>query len=156
MKVFISYSHRDIETAKSLTDFLDMYHILYDWDRSHDNLPTDDPDELVQTLHSAIGVCSHIIAVISENTKQSPWVPYEIGFGVASNLKAATYGLSYLDVPAYLEIWPNFSKESHLLKFILDQLEEERVLAKGILHEKLAFKRESFYVRMKKITGQIR
>ena len=93
MKVFVAYCNYDFEIARQVTETLQNGKIKYSWDRTLESLPTDDPEKLTQTLHNAISGCSHIVVVFSQNTMKSPWVPYEIGFGVAKGLLAVTFGM---------------------------------------------------------------
>lgn len=156
MKVFISYSSLDDLKAKQLEIELISSGMDYDMDKLHDNLPTQDAEELTETLHNAIKDCTHLVTVVSENTKHSVWVPYEIGFAVASKLGVATWGVGYWNMPGYLQIWPNFSEGDHIAGFIRYLKKEERILFEDNRLEKAAFNRESFYTKMKKMTGQMR
>ena len=154
VKVFISYNRKDLPEALALSMDLSDDRVPNDMDELHGNLPTTNPRVLVNTIHSAISDCSHLIVVLSETTMKSHWVPYEIGYAVAKNLYVVTYGVSFEIVPQYLRVWPNLSTQKHLDGFIA-RFKRKYRLAKAMIKES-EDERESFYTEMKRITGQIR
>jgi len=76
--------------------------------------------------------CTHLVAVISESTRQSWWVPFEIGIATEREYPLATladqgdlyrrYPGSYsrrYEVPEYLRKWPYLETELHVDNYIL-------------------------------------
>ncbi|MFH1170985.1 MAG: toll/interleukin-1 receptor domain-containing protein [bacterium] len=60
---------------------------------------------VVRYIEEGLASCSHLLGIISNNTKKSWWVPWEMG-----NAKARTMQMSYLiredvlELPAYMKI----------------------------------------------------
>ncbi len=68
--------------------------------------------------------CTHLIAVVSESTARSWWVPFEIGEATISYRRIASYRTGYSQLPEYLSKWPQMSSISHLDMFIQSYLSE--------------------------------
>ena len=78
-EVFISYDHRDSETADAVVDAmsgLEISKFKYDVDM-YPGQP------ITHKLHEAIETCIVIIVIISLNSRKSEWVYYEIGLAHA-------------------------------------------------------------------------
>ena len=106
--VFVSHKNEDQHTAEQVAkkiaqSGLKVY--LDVWDESVDG----DGPELVDYIESVIECCSSLIAVVSQNTVTSWWVPLEIGIATAEDLYLGTYLMSSgvkRRLPSYLWKWP--------------------------------------------------
>lgn len=84
MKVFISHQHADSQRALAVATRLKVKHGI-DW-----YLDVIDPgvgtsgDDLADHVRRELGKCTQLLAVVSEATQKSWWVPWEIG--IASGL----------------------------------------------------------------------
>ncbi|WP_316831842.1 toll/interleukin-1 receptor domain-containing protein [Pedobacter aquatilis] len=83
--VFISYQSDDRTAAAAIANFflyigVDVYFDQYDGDLRLQS-QKGDPKVLVDALCRGINNSSHMLVLISPNTLQSRWVPFEIGFG---------------------------------------------------------------------------
>jgi hypothetical protein len=81
--VLISYSRRDRETAREVADALRASRIDYYLDEDDEELQIADEQEkhtiVVQRIEAGLAACTHLMGIITQNTKDSWWVPYEIG-----------------------------------------------------------------------------
>ena len=62
--------------------------------------------------------CTHLLAIASQTTVQSWWVPFEIGEATIVDRRIATFKIGQTDLPDYLRKWPIMSREPHLDLFI--------------------------------------
>lgn len=83
--VFISYQQKDKEQATKVAEYLqqaglDVYFDQYDKDlRIHHQ--ANDPKKVTAAICNGINNSSHMLVVVSPNTINSTWVPFEIGYG---------------------------------------------------------------------------
>jgi hypothetical protein len=81
--VFISHSRLDKEKARALARALQASKVDYYFDENDEELQLADERhdhlKVVQCIENGIQVCSHLLGIITENTKNSWWVRYEIG-----------------------------------------------------------------------------
>lgn len=81
--VFISHSRYDKEKARELAHALmkaevDIYFDEQDTDLQLADERNDHP-KVVECIDAGLVACTHLLGIITENTKDSWWVPYEIG-----------------------------------------------------------------------------
>lgn len=103
--VFVSHKNTDTATAEVVAKTivasgLSVY--LDTWD------DMDDGPELVDYIESIIKNCKSLIAVVSQSTVTSWWVPLEIGIAITSDKCIGTYRTDrYIpNFPSYLTKWP--------------------------------------------------
>lgn len=127
MPVFIS--HKDVDKNKALA--------LYQHLRSHginsyvdvlDNT-TQTTDDITALITKRMSECTHLIAVMSDATKDSWWVPFEIGEATFGDRRITSFdtGCRY-NFPEYLKKWPVMKSELHLKMFISAYKSENRAL----------------------------
>ena len=123
--VFISHQARDTDTArgiaKSLQDFgLDSY-----LDVEDEAIIADTP-ELEVRLRSIIAESTTLLAVMTAHTKESWWVPFEIGAARQADCLLASYvdrsSFGHRELPSYLKRWPVVSSTSGLRVWAQDIL----------------------------------
>lgn len=83
--VFISYQKDDKYSAIKVAEYLeksgiDVYIDIYDTDLKF-SVQSNNPKAVTDLILKGINNSSHMIAIISPNTIQSKWVPFEIGYG---------------------------------------------------------------------------
>lgn len=117
MKVFISHKKEDEETAlmvqKTLTNagveaYLDVL----------DSTIADDGEKLTKHIRKKLNECTDVIVILSSKTKESWWVPFEIGMATEKDMPIANYLVSYELLPDYLEYWPRLKSSQDVLKYI--------------------------------------
>ncbi len=116
-KVFLSYQHDDLYEALWVRGRLVTYGLDVYWAEIDPDLRKDGP-ELSDDLRRELGKCSQLLTVVSANTKQSWWVPWEIGLATEKGYRIATYLTSRDvlkgDTPSYLWKWPYLVDEADL------------------------------------------
>jgi hypothetical protein len=76
-------------------------------------------NRITAKLVAAIEKCTHLMALVTEATRESWWVPFEIGIAREAPRRIATYKASTSSLPDYLEEWPILKSENDLDKFAL-------------------------------------
>jgi len=106
MPVFISHRSADNAIALEVYNRLVYYHritcYLDDLDKEAGN-----SKNITKHILNRLNSCTHLIAIMTENTKGSWWVPFEIG--VARRAPRVISSFTYLydcDLPEYLKEWP--------------------------------------------------
>lgn len=84
-----------------------------------DEIDLDDqtPDTITDAILEKLDECTHIFAIISDVTKDSWWVPFEIGAATKGGKRICTYNSSSLNLPEYLLKWPVLTNIYDLPKF---------------------------------------
>jgi hypothetical protein len=120
-KVFISHKKEDATAAATVAarlqqNGIDTYVDIFDAEAK------DGPD-LADYLRDKLKTCHGLMAVVTRNTTESWWVPWEIGVASERNMPLATYSSDSSQVPTYLKKWPYITR--------LDQVDEYAKLAKS-------------------------
>ena len=106
IKVFLSHQRADSADAKKIADRLRINHQIDSYlDVIDDQFGKTGPD-LAAYLRREIGKCSHLLAVTSFSTKDSQWVPWEIGIATEKDYPLATFAAYTSAVPEFLAAWP--------------------------------------------------
>lgn len=123
--VFISHRSTDKKEATTIANYIkdcgiDVY---IDVDDEGLQIATikEDPQEIVDFIHRGILQSTHILVLISDDTRKSWWVPYEIGYGEKSCKQIATMMLEQAEVdsfPDYLKIVKRIFSISDFLDYI--------------------------------------
>ena len=74
--------------------------------------------ELTDHIRENLNTCTDIIVVMSEATKESWWVPFEIGMSAQVNMPTASYLKSDVTLPSYLSYWPRLKTTSDVNKYV--------------------------------------
>lgn len=112
-KVFISHKDLDSHIAKKVAARIQINGMITYLDTVDDALMEDGPD-LSDILLKRMGECHQLIAVVSNRTKDSWWVPWEIGVGSEKGFRMASYSESYVELPSYLKKWPALHNDEHV------------------------------------------
>lgn len=81
-------------------------------------------DDITGVITRNISECTHLLAVVSEKTALSWWVPFEIGEATISNRRICSFKTGPAELPLYLDKWPKLSTASDL-DFFIDAYREE-------------------------------
>jgi len=157
IRVFISHKREDSEDAVVVASVLKRHGVstyidVLDPHLSHAG------DDLGDYFREILSRCSHLMAVVSENTKLSWWVPFEIGIATEKQYPIATYAIGACSLPSYLKKWPYLRSLSDLTTYVKVASGTKRhILAEGI--EKIAASRRAEYSRefhrqLKAVLGQ--
>lgn len=103
--VFISHRQTDAAAAGAVAKVLievadvDVYLEAFDPKLS----TSGNPNTVVSVIDFGLNACTHLVAVVSDNTRGSWWVPYEIGVARNRPVPCAVLPLSNVkDLPEYM------------------------------------------------------
>ena len=105
MRVFISHKKEDSQIALAVAQRLELKQVTFYVD-VFDPVASSRGDELGEHLRKVLGLCSHLMAVVSQKTKDSWWVPWEIGVATEKDFPISTFAGEQCDLPSYLKKWP--------------------------------------------------
>lgn len=107
--VFISHKKEDEEWAKAIGDYLmqkvgvDIYLDFYDIELK-EAVNAENDRKIIESINKGIGTSSHLLCLVSDKTKLSWWVPYEVGMAEAKKKKIATLKFKGVeDIPSFLK-----------------------------------------------------
>ena len=113
MPVFISHRTADDSKAKALASHL--------YDRHSIKCYVDDFDpeaattrRITDLILERLGQCTHLMALVTNATVGSWWVPFEIGAARQSDRRITTFDASSVSLPEYLKEWPVLTQDVHL------------------------------------------
>jgi hypothetical protein len=91
--IFISHQKSDKLLAQCLAEYLSECNINYYLDIEDSSLQVAQQNqndlEMIKLIQTRILQTTHNITIVSENTKKSYWIPYEIGYSHAFNKPTA-------------------------------------------------------------------
>ncbi|MDX9672482.1 MULTISPECIES: toll/interleukin-1 receptor domain-containing protein [unclassified Pseudomonas] len=116
MPVFISYRHMDRPQAMAINTQLMQANIKTYLDVLDPESQT--TDDITGVITRNITECTHLLAVVSEKTALSWWVPFEIGEATISNRRICSFKTGPTQLPAYLDKWPKLSTPTDVDFFI--------------------------------------
>jgi hypothetical protein len=114
MRVFVSHQKRDAELAAAVTQRLRAVHAIDCYLDLIDPDATSTGDELGEYLRRQLSACTQLMAVVSVNTKDSWWVPWEIGIATEKDYPISTYAGDQTTLPSYLKKWPYLRSSGEL------------------------------------------
>ena len=92
----------------------------------------EDGEKLTKHIKGKLSECTDVIVVLSEQTKKSWWVPFEIGMATQKDMPIANYLLSAQTLPDYLEFWPRLKNRRDILMYV----ETRKQIANQVLQER--------------------
>lgn len=127
MKVFIS--HKDADSLQALllkrafenegvSAYLDVL----------DSSINGGGKALTEHIKTQLNQCTDIIVLMSEATKYSWWVPFEIGMSAQIDMPTASYLKESVVLPSYLSYWPRLKTTSDVSTYVSVRRETEKAL----------------------------
>ena len=122
---FISHKGDDIDVAVQVGDLIHLCGLngyLDHWDPRVDG----DSPELESHLRDVIRQTPSILAIVSESTVTSWWVPFEIGVAretksvIATVLAVDENRATAMELPSYLKTWPILASAEELRDWAVD------------------------------------
>ena len=153
MRVFISHKNLVRDIALRVQNVLKEKQVEAYLDLLDDSI-TGKGETLTKHIKQKLNECTDILVVMSENTKSSWWVPFEIGMAAQKDLPTVSYLQSGVSLPDYLSYWPRLKNESDLAKYeeahnkIKRQIFNER-LDRNIIFSSAISETERFYNELK-------
>ena len=108
--VFISHKSSDMDAAEVVARYLMLNNIDVYLDKKNSDLQKKtkekDAQGIVDSIEKALKCSTHILILVSDQTKESWWVPYEVGYSKKGKKKIASALLvGYVDdFPDYLKV----------------------------------------------------
>jgi hypothetical protein len=117
MKIFISHQKSDSILASRIATRLATLHSIPIYLDLIDSQIASSGESLGDHIKSRLDDCTHLLAVVSAATKESWWVPWEIGISTEKEQPIATYAGDSTTVPEYLKKWPYLRTDSDLDRY---------------------------------------
>ena len=116
MPVFISYRHTDRVQAMAINARLKLANITTYLDVL--DVQSQTTEDITGVITRNIIECTHLLAVVSEQTALSWWVPFEIGEATITDRRICSFKTGDSELPLYLDKWPKMTKSTDLELFI--------------------------------------
>lgn len=123
--VFISYKQEDQHIAIELGDFLtkqlgvDIYLDVFDPELK-EAVSVENDAKIVASIINGLKLSNVLLCIISDKTRLSWWVPYEIGIADNAEIKIASIRTKEIDdFPSFLKTKRTVNNLSELVEFIL-------------------------------------
>ncbi|CAI8924481.1 MULTISPECIES: toll/interleukin-1 receptor domain-containing protein [Pseudomonas] len=129
MPVFISYRHMDRAYAININTRLMQANIKTYLDVLDAESQT--TDDITGVITRNISECTHLLAVVSEKTALSWWVPFEIGEATITNRRICSFKTGPTALPLYLDKWPKLTSERDI-EFFIDAYRNESTLKRSM------------------------
>lgn len=107
--VFLSHQRADKDVCRNIANYLlaagiDVYFDEYDTDLKLAN-QTGNPQLVTNAIRKGINKSSHMLCVVSPNTLNSKWVPFEVGYGYDLTVLGVLTlkGIEENDLPDYIK-----------------------------------------------------
>lgn len=106
-RVFISHQKKDSDVANTVAEYLLSAGIDIYFDRFDNSIDRTNPLSIVKSIRRGIENCSHMLVLFSQNTFDSMWVPWEIGYSYNSLININVLRLKGVvkeQLPDYLKV----------------------------------------------------
>lgn len=117
MKIFISHKQEDNAIAARLDEEFKSYNIDTYLDLIDDTI-SKDGKALTEHIRRSLNSCTDIIVVMSEKTKLSQWVPFEVGMSAQKDMPTVTFMVDDVELPEFLDYWPRLTYFSDVEKYL--------------------------------------
>ena len=115
MPVFISHRSADDDKAQSIGWKLKRRGILCYLDHFDPSLRP--ARHITALLVDRIRACTHLMALITNATRNSWWVPFEVGVAREAPRRISSYDYGTARLPEFLTEWPVLSSDADLDAF---------------------------------------
>ena len=127
MKVFISHKKEDSAQALTVQSAFSKNGVITYLDVLDSSL-NGGGKELTDHIKKNLNLCSDIIVVMSAVTKNSWWVPFEIGMSAQVDMPTASFLKSDVELPSYLSYWPRLKLISDIDKYVAVRKRTEQIM----------------------------
>ena len=104
--IFISHQKKDAKIARSIADYflnagIDVYVDEYD-----NSINRNNPWSVVTAIKKGIQHSNYMLCLITPNTKESQWVPWEVGYGYdnTTEIGLITKEIDKYKLPEYFQV----------------------------------------------------
>lgn len=154
MPVFISHRTADDALAAHVFSHLMKQGIYCYLDNLDKEAQT--TNDITALILGRLSLTSHLIAVVTQNTAGSWWVPFEIGVATESAKRIASYTRLRSFLPEYLLKWPALESDSDLNAFASEYRRDRPIQEKRASFSRAEQRSdaESFHRSLKAAIGQ--
>lgn len=117
MKIFISHKQEDGVIAARLDEKFKTYNIDTYLDLIDDTISRDGK-ALTEHIRKSLNACTDIIVIMSEKTKFSQWVPFEVGMSAQKDMPTVKFMVEDVELPEFLDYWPRLKHFSDVEKYL--------------------------------------
>lgn len=122
--IFISHQKKDSSDAKKIADYLMAAGLDVYFDEYDQNIDRSNPYSIVNAIKVGLKRSTHLLCIISQNSLESKWVPWEIGYAYDNKVLV---GLTLRDLsksflPEYLQVIQILRGTKSLNEFIAQTL----------------------------------
>lgn len=136
--MFLSHQSADSFTAAHIAQRLRNHHGIDSYLDVIDPFMARHGEDLAAHIQTEMSKCTQLLAVVSEATKNSQWVPWEIGVATEKSYPLATYFADYAAAPEFLRKWPYLRSD-----FDIDRYAQASKAAQNVYLRKRATLNES-------------
>lgn len=113
MPVFVSHRTADDAKAQALAHRLFTKHNIKCY-LDHFDPVASTTREITTLIVGRINICTHLMALVTNATVGSWWVPFEIGVARQGDRRITSFDASTVALPEFLTEWPVMTTEAHL------------------------------------------
>ena len=154
MKIFISHKQEDDAVARRLDQEFRYHNVDTYLDLINDTI-LKDGEALTKHIRESLNTCTDIIVVMSEKTRLSQWVPFEVGMSTQKDMPTVTFMVDDVKLPEFLDYWPRLTQFSDVEKYLIARervfsINESRSIGNGIFNH-MQPSTNDFYKALKKM-----
>ena len=161
MPVFISHRTADDKVAQDVAYRLKYVHGItcYVDDFDQEASAARGTRRITSLIVARLDLCTHLLALVTENTKGSWWVPFEVGVARRAPRVISTFTNLYTGLPEFLTEWPVLRGDTAIDRFA-ELYKTHKAAASRVLLEKRASVEDQislvddFHSRLKVALGQ--
>lgn len=117
MKVFISHKREDAFVANQIAKELGSMGVKFYLDVLDISI-IGSGKELTDHIKQSLNDCTDIIVIMSEITRYSQWVPFEVGMSAQIDMPTATFLQENVTLPEFLQYWPRLKHPSEIREYV--------------------------------------
>lgn len=150
MKVFISHKKEDELRALMVKLALDKKGVSSYLDVLDDEI-AEGGKSLTDHIKENLNSCTDVIVVMTESTKKSWWVPFEIGMSAQKDMPTASFLAPNVELPDYLKYWPRLKNTDDIATYVdVRRLFETNILEHYGLSRATKIDTHAFYEELKR------
>ena len=131
--VFVSHTTEDDDLAEEVAKCIRSSGLTAWVDSEYLDSKHDGPS-MASAIQKVILRSYCLLAVVTSATKESWWVPFEIGVAFDRNRYLSTYGDPRLSLPSFLAAWPRVRNHAELHSWC-DDMKKKKESHRPMLHE---------------------
>lgn len=113
-KVFLSHQSADSTLAAAIERRLRIVHGIESYLDVIDPYITRAGEDLARHIQLQMSRCTQLLAIVSDTTRNSQWVPWEVGVATEKDFPLATYSTGTSLPPEFLRKWPYLRTEADI------------------------------------------